>query len=254
MIHLDDFGLKDKVVLVTGASSGLGRHCAIDLAGLGAQVVLAARRRELLDEVAAEIESTGGRALSVAVDVADPGSCDEAVGRAFEEFGRLDVLVNFAGIALAAPATRERPDDFRKVLDINLNGTYWMAQAAGRRMAPGGSIVNIGSVLGYTTAHLPNAAYAASKSALIGLTRDLAAQWSGRKGIRVNLVVPGYFPSEMTHGLSQEYLDADVLPRVPVGRLGRPSECTACVAFLASDASSYVTGTALVVDGGLLTG
>ena len=114
------------------------------------------------------------------------------------EFGRVDILVNNAGVGTAAPATRETPEQFRQVIDVNLNGCYWMAQACGRVMQPGSSIVNISSILGLTTAGLPQAAYAASKAGLIGLTRDLAQQWTGRKGIRVNALAPGFFKSEMT--------------------------------------------------------
>jgi NAD(P)-dependent dehydrogenase (short-subunit alcohol dehydrogenase family) len=138
------------------------------------------------------------------------------------------------------------------VIDINLNGSYWMAQACGRAMKDGGSIVNIGSVLGSTTAGLPQAAYAASKAAIIGLTRDLAQQWTGRKGIRVNALAPGFFASEMTEQYPDGYLDAMMI-RVPSGRAGDPRELVAAAIFLASDASSYVTGALLPVDGGMLT-
>ena len=167
------------------------------------------------------------------------------------ELGRVDVLVNNAGIGTAVPATRETPEEFRRVIDINLNGSYWMAQACGRVMEPGSSIVNVGSVLGSTTAGLPQAAYSASKAAIIGLTRDLAQQWTGRKGIRVNALAPGFFPSEMTDTYPDGYLDAMMI-RVPAGRAGDPQELVAAAIFLASDASSYVTGVLLPVDGGLL--
>ena len=131
------------------------------------------------------------------------------------------MLVNNAGVGTAVPATRETPEQFRKVIDINLNGSYWMAQAFARAACEaGGSIVNIGSVLGSTTAGLPQAAYASSKAAIIGLTRDLAQQWTGRKGIRVNALAPGFFPSEMTDQYPDGYLDA-MMVRVPAGRGGR---------------------------------
>ena len=160
--------------------------------------------------------------------------------------------MNNAGIGTAAPATRETPEQFRKVIDVNLNGSYWMAQACGRVMEPGSSIVNIGSVLGSTTAGLPQAAYAASKAAIIGLTRDLAQQWTGRKGIRVNALAPGFFPSEMTDQYPEGYLD-QMMWRIPAGRVGDAKELTAALVFLAGDASSYVTGVTLPVDGGMLT-
>ena len=168
------------------------------------------------------------------------------------ELGKVDILVNNAGIGTAAPATRETPEQFRKVIDVNLNGSYWMAQACGRVMEPGSSIVNIGSVLGSTTAGLPQAAYAASKAAIIGLTRDLAQQWTGRKGIRVNALAPGFFPSEMTDQYPEGYLD-QMMWRIPAGRVGDAKELTAALVFLAGDASSYVTGVTLPVDGGMLT-
>jgi NAD(P)-dependent dehydrogenase (short-subunit alcohol dehydrogenase family) len=169
-----------------------------------------------------------------------------------EQLGRVDVLVNNAGVGTAFPATREPPEEFRKVIDINLNGCYWMAQAAGRVMRPGSSIVNISSVLGLTTAGLPQAAYAASKAGLIGLTRDLAQQWTGRKGIRVNALAPGFFASEMTEQYPDGYLDGQ-MARVLVGRAGDPEELAAALVFLASDASGYVTGQTLAVDGGFTT-
>ena len=136
------------------------------------------------------------------------------------------------------------------MIDINLNGCYWMAQACGRVMRPGSTIVNIASVLALTTGGLPQAAYTASKAGLLGLTRDLAQQWAGRKGIRVNALAPGFFPSEMTEEYRPGYLDAQ-LGRVPMGRMGDPAELTTALIFLASDASSYVNGQTLVVNGGL---
>jgi NAD(P)-dependent dehydrogenase (short-subunit alcohol dehydrogenase family) len=168
------------------------------------------------------------------------------------EFGKVDVLVNNAGIGTATPATRETPDQFRQVIDVNLNGCYWMAQACGRVMQPGSSIVNISSVLGLTTAGLPQAAYAASKAGLIGLTRDLAQQWTGRKGIRVNALAPGFFTSEMTDQYPEGYLESQ-LQRVLVGRKGDPEELAAALVFLVSDAGGYVTGTTIPVEGGMLT-
>ena len=168
-----------------------------------------------------------------------------------EQLGRVDVLVNNAGIGTAYPATREEPDEFRKVIDINLNGCYWMAQACGRVMEPGSSIVNISSVLGLTTAGLPQAAYSASKAALIGLTRDLAQQWTARKGIRVNALAPGFFESEMTAQYPDGYLEGMQQRRLLVQRKGDPEELAAALIFLASDAGGYVTGVTLPVDGGM---
>ena len=198
MTITDTFRLDGSVAIVTGASSGLGVAFAQGLAEAGADLVLGARRVERLEETARLVRAAGRRVLTVATDVADPVQCQALVDGAMAEFGRVDVLVNNAGVGTAVPATRETPAQFRQVIDVNLNGCYWMAQACGRVMQPGSSIINISSVLGITTAGLPQAAYAASKAGLIGLTRDLAQQWGGRKGIRVNAVAPGFFVSEMT--------------------------------------------------------
>ncbi|WP_110205726.1 SDR family NAD(P)-dependent oxidoreductase [Nocardioides daejeonensis] len=244
------FRLDGKVAVVTGASSGLGVAFADALAEAGADVALGARRVERLADTAALVEQHGRRALSVATDVSDPDSCQALVDAAMAEFGRVDVLVNNAGIGTAVPATRETPQQFREVIDINLNGCYWMAQACGRVMQSGSSIINISSVLGITTAGLPQAAYAASKAGLIGMTRDLAQQWTGRKGIRVNAIAPGFFVSEMTDSYPDGYLDA-MGARIPAGRKGDAHELAATVVFLASDAAGYITGQTLPVDGGL---
>ena len=244
------FRLDDRVAIVTGASSGLGVAFAQGLAEAGADVVLGARRVERLEDTAGLVRKTGRRALAVATDVADPDSCTALVEAAMAEFGRVDVLVNNAGVGTAVPATRESPEQFRSVIDVNLNGCYWMAQACGRVMQPGSSIVNISSVLGLTTAGLPQAAYASSKAGLIGMTRDLAQQWTGRKGIRVNAIAPGFFASEMTEQYPDGYLESQE-GRIPVGRKGDPAELAAAVVFLASDAAGYVTGQTLPVDGGM---
>ena len=248
---LDLFRLDDRVAIVTGASSGLGVAFAQGLAEAGADVVLGARRVDRLRETAQLVEATGRQALAVETDVASPESCQALVDAAMERFGRVDVLVNNAGVASAVPATRETPEQFRQVIDVNLNGCYWMAQACGRVMQPGSAIVNVSSVLGITTAGLPQAAYAASKAALIGLTRDLAQQWTGRKGIRVTALAPGFFSSEMTEQYPDGYLDALMATRVPAGRKGEAQELAAALIFLASPAGGYVTGVTLPVDGGV---
>lgn len=246
------FDFDGKVVIVTGASSGLGAAFAAGFAGAGADLVLGARRVDRLHQTGAAVGAEGRSALAVATDVSDPADCQVLVDAAIERFGQVDVLINNAGVASAAPATREDPADFRRIVEVNLNGSYYMAQACGRVMTPGSSIVNIGSVLGSTTAGLPQAAYSSSKAAIIGLTRDLAQQWTGRKGIRVNAIAPGFFETAMTSAYRKGYLE-QVLGRVPVGRLGQLQEVVEPVLFLASDAASYITGTLLPVDGGLLT-
>ena len=204
---LDRFSLAGRVALVTGASSGLGAGFAVALAQAGADVVLAARRQDGLRAAGREVEKLGRSALAVPADVTDPEACRAVVQAAVGRFGRLDVLVNNAGMGTAVPALREPPEQFRQVIDVNLMGAYWMAQAAAQVMPPGSSIVNIASVLGLIKSFWPQAAYAASKAGLIGLTRDLNQQWSGRRGIRVNAVAPGYFRSEMTDQIPRDKLD-----------------------------------------------
>jgi NAD(P)-dependent dehydrogenase (short-subunit alcohol dehydrogenase family) len=247
---LDLFRLDGKVAIVTGASSGLGVAFARALAEAGADVVLGARRTDRLEDTRRLVVSTGRRAVTVQTDVADPEQCQRLVDTAMTELGRVDVLVNNAGIGTAVPATRETPEQFRQVIDVNLNGCYWMAQACGRVMQPGSSIVNISSVLGLTTAGLPQAAYSASKAALVGPRRDPAQQWLGREGSRVTALAPGFFASEMTEQYPPGYLDAQ-LPRIPIGRKGEPAELAAALVFLVSAAGGYVTGQTLAVDGGM---
>jgi NAD(P)-dependent dehydrogenase (short-subunit alcohol dehydrogenase family) len=250
MSIMDKFLLTDHVAVVTGASSGLGVAFAHALAEAGAAVILGARRAERLKSVAAEIEAIGGRAIAVPVDVADPESCRALAAVGMAEFGRIDILVNNAGVGTAHAASRETPDQFRSVIEVNLNGSYWMAQACGVHMEAGSNIVNISSILGITTAGLPQAAYSASKAALIGLTRDLASQWTGRKGIRVNAIAPGFFPSEMTDQYEAGYLET-MRSRMLIPRMGRPEECAATLVWLVSPAAGYVTGQTIVVDGGV---
>jgi NAD(P)-dependent dehydrogenase (short-subunit alcohol dehydrogenase family) len=248
---LDRFSLAGKVALVTGASSGLGAGFAVALAQAGADVVLAARRQDGLEAVRREVEKLGRSSLAVSTDVTDPDACRAVVQAAAGRFGRLDVLVNNAGMGTAVPALRENPEQFRQVIDVNLMGAYWMSQAAAQVMPPGSSIVNIASVLGLIKSSWPQAAYAASKAGLIGLTRDLNQQWSGRRGIRVNAVAPGYFRSEMTDQIPSDKLREFVASTSTLGRMGEQHELDTVVVFLASPASSYIAGVTLAVDGGM---
>jgi NAD(P)-dependent dehydrogenase (short-subunit alcohol dehydrogenase family) len=247
---LDAFRLDGKVAIVTGASSGLGVAFAEALAQAGADVALGARRADRLEDTKKLVEAAGRRAIAVATDVAKPQDAQNLVDETVAQLGRVDILVNNAGIGTAVPATREAPEQFAAVIDVNLNGAYWMAQACGRVMEPGSSIINISSVLGITTAGLPQAAYAASKAGLNGLTRDLAQQWTGRKGIRVNSIAPGFFESEMTEQYPPEYLELQK-HRIPAGRIGDPRELAASVVFLAGPGAGYITGQTLPVDGGM---
>jgi NAD(P)-dependent dehydrogenase (short-subunit alcohol dehydrogenase family) len=246
------FDFEDKVAVVTGASSGFGVAFALGFARAGARLALGARREDRLVETRVAVEQLGAEAVAVRTDVGSPQDCQALVDAAIERFGRVDVLVNNAGLGTAVPATRETPEEFEQVIDVNLNGSYWMAQSCGRVMEPGSAIVNVGSVLGSTTAGLPQAAYSSSKAAIIGLTRDLAAQWTGRRGIRVNAVAPGYFGTEMTDAYPEDYLE-HALGRVPAGRVGELREIVDAVLFLAGDGASYISGVVLPVDGGLLT-
>jgi NAD(P)-dependent dehydrogenase (short-subunit alcohol dehydrogenase family) len=250
---LDRYRLDGDVAVVTGASSGLGVAFADALAEAGADLVLAARREERLEETRARVEEAGRRAIVVPTDVSDPDDCRALADAAAEAFGHIDIVVNNAGLGTAVPPPRESPDQFTRVIDVNLNGCYWVAQACIGQMRPGGRIINISSLLALITAGMPQAAYSASKAGLLGLTRDLAQQWTGRKGVRVNALLPGFFPSEMTDEYPDGYLQSQT-ERILVGRAGDPEELAAALLFLASDASSYVTGQCLVVDGGRTIG
>ena len=248
---IDRFKLDGRVAIVTGASSGLGQGFARALLDAGASVVLGARREDQLRSLATALDPSGQMVRNRRTDVTDPEACTALAGLAMSEFGRLDILVNNAGVGTAVPALRETPEQFRNVVDVNLLGTYWMAQAAARVMEPGSSVVNIASVLGLIKSYAPQAAYSASKAAVMGLTRDLSQQWSGRKGIRVNAIAPGYFESEMTAAIPGDTLNEFVDQTSTLKRLGRQHELDAAVIFLASDASSYITGITLPVDGGM---
>jgi len=248
---LDTFRLDGKVAVVTGASSGLGVAFAQALAQAGADLVLGARRVERLPETGALVEAENRNFVALKTDVTKPDDCTALIALAIERFGRVDILVNNAGVGTAVPATSETPEQFRNVIDVNLMGSYWMAQAFAREAKNGGAIVNISSILGMRPGGLPQAAYASSKAGVIGLTRDLAAQWTARKGIRVNALAPGFFPSEMTDELPDATIEM-VRTLTAAQRIGRPEELASTLVWLVSDASSYVSGVTVPVDGGFV--
>ena len=247
---MNRFRLDGKVAVVTGASSGLGVAFAKALAEAGADVVLGARREDLMKDAETLVEQAGTRYASIKTDVTKPEDCDALIGLALEKFGRVDILVNNAGVGTAVPSTKETPEQYKAVIDVNLFGAYWMAQAFAKANETGGSIINISSIIGIKPQRLPQAAYASSKAGLIGLTRDLASQWAGQKNIRVNALAPGLFLSEMTENIPNEMINA-FKQSTPAGRLGDPEELAATLIWLASDASSYVTGITVPVDGGI---
>jgi NAD(P)-dependent dehydrogenase (short-subunit alcohol dehydrogenase family) len=248
------FDLTGKVALVTGASSGLGVVFARALAEAGASLVLSARRRDRLEEVAQGIREAGGAAVAVAGDVTDPAQVDVAAQRALDEFGGLDIAVANAGAVLDGLSLPERlpPALWEQSIAVNLSGAWYTCQAAGRRMlaSGGGSMVVISSYAGLAgMPHFPPA-YQASKAALLNVTQALAVSWADR-GVRVNAICPGWFPSEMTDAVLAAPVWRDrVEAQAPMGRTGAPEELTGPLLLLASDASSYMTGAVLVVDGG----
>jgi NAD(P)-dependent dehydrogenase (short-subunit alcohol dehydrogenase family) len=247
------FRLDERTVIVTGASSGLGARFARMVAAAGATVIAGARRRERLDALVDDLRSDGADAVAVECDVTVDSDVDGLIAAGIEATGRIDVLVNAAGIAPDEDGEIESPDLFRRVLEVNTAGLYSCTRAAAAVMLDrgSGSIVNIASISGLVAGDgLDTPTYTASKGAVINLTRELAVRWAPR-GVRVNALAPGWFPSEMTsETLSSDEGRRFVDEHTPIGRAGREDELDGALLFLASDASSYVTGHTLVIDGG----
>jgi NAD(P)-dependent dehydrogenase (short-subunit alcohol dehydrogenase family) len=249
----DLFRLEGQRVLVTGASSGLGRHFALTLAGAGAAVALAARSAARLAEVAGEVRSLGGKAVCVTLDVRDASSVREAVARMESDLGPITTLVNNAGVVVSKPLLEHDEDDWDRVMDTNLKGAWLVArEVAGRMVAhgQGGNIINIASILGLrVVGGLPE--YCASKAGLIHLTRAMALELA-RHRIRVNAIAPGYIRTDLNREFFQTEAGQALIRRIPQRRVGEPSDLDGALLLLASDASRYMTGSVITVDGGHL--
>jgi NAD(P)-dependent dehydrogenase (short-subunit alcohol dehydrogenase family) len=246
------FDLTGRVAIVTGGSIGLGRQIAEGLAEMGAHLVLCARKQERCQQAAEEIGQLGVRAIALPCDVKDPVSIQQVVKETFSQFGRIDVLVNNAGISWGAPTEQMSLEDWNKVIETNLTGTFLCAQAVGKVMIQHGrgKIINIASVagLGGAPPELPAIGYHASKGGVISFTKDLACKWA-HHNIQVNAIAPGWFPTHMSNRILERYKDL-FLSHIPLRRFGNDHDLKGAAVFLASDASNYVTGHVLVVDGG----
>ncbi len=250
----DLFDLTGKIAVVTGAARGLGRAAAVGLAGYGADVAGVDLDAQRCDATVAEIAALGRRAVAYGCDVADQAAVERVVGQIHRDFGRLDILVNIAGITARIPTGEIPPERVRQLTDVNYLGTFWMCQAVGRIMLAqqSGNVINMsalgGGLLGMGRG---NAAYCSTKGAIAALTRDLACEWGGR-GIRVNAVAPCWFQTDMnaTSIFANEHFMEQVYAKLPMKRIGQPGDLVGPLVFLASEASAMITGLVLPVDGG----
>jgi gluconate 5-dehydrogenase len=251
----DLFDLSGKVAIVTGASRGLGQYFATALAKAGADLVITSRKLSALNEFKREIESLGRKALPIQLDVLSQSDIENMVRVAVKEYGKIDILVNNAGMNIRKPTTEVTQQDWDAVLDTNLKGSFFCAQAAAKEMIKRkyGRIINIGSctcVFGMEGI----AAYSASRGAILSMTRTLAAEW-GKYGVTVNVLAPGWFKTAQNAVLYQnkDWVNY-ITDRIPLNRVGQPNDLDGAVVFLASDASEYITGQMLLIDGGFTTG
>ncbi len=242
---------ENKVALVTGGSRGIGRAISLELARRGATVVLSyAGNEAAANETVKAITDAGGKAKAIRFDVADSEACSTAIEGVVKELGRIDVLVNNAGVAIDGLLMRFKDEDWDKTIDTNLKGAFALMRAVSRPMMKqkGGAIVNVSSIVG-EMGNGGQSAYAASKAGLIGLTKSVARELASRN-IRVNAVTPGFITTDMTASLTPE-IKEKMVTAIPLSRIGNSEEVAAAVAFLASDAASYITGETLKVNGGM---
>ena len=244
--------VKGKVAVITGASSGLGVTFAEALAEGGANLILAARRIEKLNEVALQMRKLGVKVKPFQCDVTKQEEVQALVNATIKNFGKLDIIVNNAGVAAMGPSTEMPVEEWNRVVSVNLTGVFLCARTTAKQMIKQGSgkIINIASIYGAVGDVFPAAPYYATKGAVINLTRELAVEWAPFK-VNVNAIAPGFFPSEMTEGIFRESRYTEyIIKQTPLGRIGRPDDLKGAVLFLASPASDFVTGQTIFVDGG----